>query len=316
MTHFTQQQMAERDARQFELMTQAARAQAQFEAVGNQRRRLAGDRQRYVHRVLSWTMTREEVEKKLAELHQSGDTRVNELVSREGKAAHELAILDRQVAELEAVWCHELWPRYYPCLNSDGHIHSSLRGCESVWATTQMGWDTSLSGKTVEEAIAKLGPRLCSKCYPDAPSDWCRSLADITREEREAAKKAREEAKFIKRLRPEETFRASDGDRIETVAACKTLLREAVRAVFDEMWWTSDAAAAWYQGDAASLANIRRSKTERVAAWQQDSGNAAQVLLAREETRSGTGATQREIDEIIASATRREAKALQERGKQ
>jgi hypothetical protein len=44
--------------------------------------------------------------------------------------------------------------------------------CSTCRPTTTYGWLPSLSGKTESEAVADLGPTLCSVCYPTAPTEW------------------------------------------------------------------------------------------------------------------------------------------------
>lgn len=321
----TQEQMAGHDAATYQFMGELAAAEAGIASVRERMHHMAGDKHSYRGRASAWQMSDGKAEDIVRQLLADGDKRdlsagacPSDLVNRLDRLASEKTRLQELIHDMDVIW-HEAgqWSRYIECTNSDGHIHRWY-GCKTLnrgWYATSLTWRTGLSGKTVAEAIAELGPRLCSVCFPDAPVEHCRSLADITRAEREAAKLARQEAKFIKRLRPEETFRDSDGDRIETVAACKTLIREAVRAQFEVMWWESDEAARRWTSDAETFARIRASRAASEPRRQQDAQRAIETLLKREAAQSGTGATQREIDKIITNATTQQAKILQERGK-
>jgi hypothetical protein len=179
-------------------------------------------------------------------LRHAGDERVLNLGVRPSDVINSHDQLDDAITELrdqinalEYVYQQNPWTRWHPCLNADGHVHSSLRGCPTVRWDTRMGWATKLSGTPVETAIQMppvgLGPRLCSVCFPEAPVEHCRSLPEINREARLTAKAARAEAKFVKNLRPEEMAnpdgsRLVDGGgwKIETVAACEKALRDEV----------------------------------------------------------------------------------------
>lgn len=60
------------------------------------------------------------------------------------------------------------WSRFYLVTSSSGHIHSS-RTCHTCRPSTTYGMRPDLSGKTEAEAVAKLGPGLCSRCFTSAP---------------------------------------------------------------------------------------------------------------------------------------------------
>lgn len=192
----------------------------------------AGDRKRWVGKRQYWTLMPGEVMAKLNGIVKTGGPAApgaRELLAVQTRLEEAVDAIVAQICEQDEIYDRpeNRWPRYYRCLNPDGHIHSSLRGCSSVSNETAMGWNTDLSGKPVEAAIAKLGKTLCSICFPDAPAEHCQKLSDITRADRELAKAAKLEAKYVKRLRPEETFRC-DSSWVETVYACKEILRKEV----------------------------------------------------------------------------------------
>jgi len=197
------------------------------------------------------------------------------------------------IVQAEDVWRKQRWSRWFPCLNADGHVHSTLRGCPTIdrgQYATQMGWATELSGTPIEVAVQMppvgLGPRLCSVCFPEAPVEHCRSLRDITRAEREKERARKAEAKFVKNLRPEEMV-FPDGSRFEdpyhgrvtTVAGCKDALRVEVE----------------YRDD------YGRGEHRSHAAAVRAAGHATRILLSR-------GVAQDEIDKIIENAVKRNRK--------
>ncbi len=188
---------AEHDARQFELVQQASRIADRLETVRNQMHRLAGDRKDWIGRRQYWRRTAAEIVRDLESAAKDTNpnirlrTQAAEILRTEADLLGQLAQLTAQIDAMEATWREHRWTRYFPCLNADGHVHTSLNGCPTVnrgHSQTAMGWATELSGLPIEEAIRpeNLGPRLCSVCYPGAPVEHCRSLRDITREEREA----------------------------------------------------------------------------------------------------------------------------------
>lgn len=93
------------------------------------------------------------------------------------------AITDVEDAEakvsLAAAACREVedeyesrpWPRYWLVTSSDGHIHRSTHcsTCNKGKSRTGFALAAYLSGKSDADAVADLGPALCSVCYPDAP---------------------------------------------------------------------------------------------------------------------------------------------------
>jgi hypothetical protein len=93
-------------------------------------------------------------------------------MAKEEELRTEVATIMLAIEDAETVYREHRWTRYFPCRNRDGHIHASLRGCSTVRWSTDMGWEPELSGKPVEDAVAKLGEALCTMCFPAAPSGW------------------------------------------------------------------------------------------------------------------------------------------------
>ena len=150
--------------------------------------RAAGDRREYIGRRQAWTRTHAEVTETLKGMDAAGQrlplflghTRTAEsLLADEGQLLTQLAQAGLQIRELDEIYRADPWTRYFPCLNADGHIHASLTSCPTTRWSTEMGWTPQLSGKSVQEAVAELGPLLCSHCFPLAPVDWRKSKQDL-----------------------------------------------------------------------------------------------------------------------------------------
>lgn len=216
--------------------------------------------------------------------------RPSEIIGNHDQIIASAEALWNAIVDAEQVWQEHRWTRWFPCLNADGHVHSTLRGCPTIdrgQYATQMGWATELSGTPLETAIQMppvgLGPRLCSVCFPEAPVEHCQSLRDITKAEREAERARKAELKFVKNLRPQEMvfpdgsqFKDPYHGRVTTVAGCKDALRVEVE----------------YRDDYGR--GERRNHAEAVRA----ADHATRILLAR-------GVPQEEIDKIIESAVKR-----------
>jgi hypothetical protein len=280
----------EHDQAEAKLFEDLEKAQRDLHSHIDTMHRMAGDKQDRANRRGLWRMTNAQVLEQLRLAVRNGDARdltyrmtPSDAITAERELRTSVARIELLINGAEAIYRQHRWSRYFPCLNSDGHIHSSLRGCPTVRWDTAMGWTPQLSGKSVEEAVADRGPTLCSLCFPAAPLEWCQKKSDVERAARQAAKAERQAAGYAKRLLPEEAFRVEDGifgERIETVAACKDVLRREVE--FRD-----------YYGHGEHSSH---------AAYAEAAEQATRVLLGRENRRPGTGATQAEIDKIIANA--------------
>ena len=319
----TQQEMAQYDAQEF--------------AVVQERDRIAASLDGFlltVHRMLDkrrgrgWTLTDAEIEAKLADLAAGGNvynpsirTRPSELIRVIAEARDAITALNRNIGELEDWYLTAgAWQRYFPCLNRDGHIHASLRGCPTVRWDTDMGWATEMSGLTPDQAIHQgipgqfpgLGETLCTVCFPEAPAEWCRTRSEVTRAEREAARAAknaaRDAAGALKNLA--EVFRTHDGERITTVAALKGVVRKPAETVVEIEWYETSALAreAW-NGMEDRLAQFIARAKGRLEGEEEDMRQACAILAAREAAAPGSGWTEEEADKAVASATRRARKA-------
>lgn len=62
------------------------------------------------------------------------------------------------------------WPRFFLVVTSAGHVHRNME-CSTCRPTTGFAVLPGLSGATDEQAVALVGPNLCSVCFPLAPVD-------------------------------------------------------------------------------------------------------------------------------------------------
>lgn len=104
----------------------------------------------------------------------------------------EIAALIEQIRPLDAEYARRRWSRFFLVLNGNGHVHRD-RACSTCFPTTLYGWLPQLSGATEQEAVAEYGERMCTVCFPSAPSMY-QMLGRPSRAaaERQAAKDARQ----------------------------------------------------------------------------------------------------------------------------
>jgi hypothetical protein len=74
-------------------------------------------------------------------------------------------------APLEETFNQTRWARFFLVTNANGHIHSSMN-CSTCNMRTSFSWLPNLSGLTEKDAVEEHGPRLCTVCYPSAPTEW------------------------------------------------------------------------------------------------------------------------------------------------
>jgi len=76
-----------------------------------------------------------------------------------------------EFARLDDEYLRRPWNRYI--VVAGGHIHHGTQCAGgTIRPSTQLGWRPELSGKSVADAVAELGPLLCTHCFPDAPVEW------------------------------------------------------------------------------------------------------------------------------------------------
>lgn len=146
-----------------------------------------------------------------------------------------LADIHDEQNKLEAIYEANPWPRFFLCLANGGHVHDTLN-CRTLRIDTQMTWLPALSGRTEADAVAEMGPALCTVCYPTAPVEYTGGELHSTREEREARqadRAAKADAKLAKRLEAAlfdgdpDRFIKVELDRIATIRSAKMWLKQA-----------------------------------------------------------------------------------------
>jgi hypothetical protein len=79
---------------------------------------------------------------------------------------------------IEAEYARRPWTRFVGV--AGGHIHSGI-WCMggTIRPTTIRTWAPALSGLEIADAVAKLGPTLCTHCFPSAPVEWTQGVAKV-----------------------------------------------------------------------------------------------------------------------------------------
>lgn len=272
---------------------------------------LAGDSKRYRNtRVPVWGMSDLEAERAVQRRAAHGDLAAATILAQR---ASEQAILDAvnfELANMSQVYLRagNRWTRFFPSVTkSNPHIHRSL-ACRTLHYDTQMSWAPQLSGRTDEEAVAELDEALCSVCFPDAPvalHNYVSKRSQAEQAERAAEKDARATAKAAKQLAPAEQFKTKGryGERVETVAKCKELVRRAVELEVEVDYWTQVAAGTrsapgWTP---ELLTNRRRNLADSLEEAKADADQAERVLIARETMQPGHGMNATEIAKMRAN---------------
>ncbi len=86
-------------------------------------------------------------------------------------AEEALSVAVAACREVEDEYESRPWSRYWLVTSSDGHIHRSTNCCTCNKGRNLTGFALAayLSGKSDVDAVADLGPALCSICFPEAP---------------------------------------------------------------------------------------------------------------------------------------------------
>lgn len=270
-------------------------------AAEQEAHRAAGDKRTYAGRTPVWGMT-----------HADALAKAPAASARRDALFTELAGVQAGLNAMNKAYTG--WSRFFPTdTKSGGHIHSS-RACHTLYSTTVITWTPALSGRTVEEAVATLGPVLCQVCYPEAKAEWKRPPAEVARErnagaraEAQAEKAARDAAK---KLTGDEQFRTSgwSAERVTTVAKCKELIREAVQAGHEVTWSQGARVAANWGDNTGGLANYRANIAEKAELARRDAEQAERVLTSREARHEGYGMTVEAIADMKGRVGKKAAK--------
>jgi hypothetical protein len=103
-----------------------------------------------------------------------------ELLDRYENALTTLGGVQAAQRPLNAEYARRPWARFFEVRTNGGHIHSDISYSRcSRRETTEHGWHPELSGLDQADAVAKLGPKLCTICFPDAPTEWTQGVAKV-----------------------------------------------------------------------------------------------------------------------------------------
>lgn len=169
------------DTRIAELSAEAATHRATIAKAVDTAHRLIGERPRYVSRTeRAWPTTDDDAVEQLRAKVAAGDLQPWDLDSASkalaalADATAQLAATETRIVEQDEVWAaNGYWSRYFLVDANNGHVHYDVSGwrCNRRMATAH-SWHPSLSGLTEADAVAELGPRLCTVCFPSAPVEW------------------------------------------------------------------------------------------------------------------------------------------------
>lgn len=132
-----------------------------------------------------------------------GLERLQRYVARYEAALSDLTDARLAVDEVDSEYESRPWSRFFLVTTSNGHIHRSTHcgTCNRRGRPTGFALVPYLSGQTAADAVADLGPALCSVCFPDAPVESkeqatipARLALFLKEQGSEAFQKARQEA--------------------------------------------------------------------------------------------------------------------------
>lgn len=161
------------------LALEAARAEQRVLSAMGSIRYALGDRKRGYGRDASYAtddndaITRARAAGNAAVLGLPAFSTMDEVVAAFDRAMAALFEVTGQAERYEAEFTRRGgWSRFFTV--SGGHIHSSTScsTCNKGRYATRFVWNPELSGLTEADAVAKLGPTLCTVCFPSAPVEW------------------------------------------------------------------------------------------------------------------------------------------------
>lgn len=290
-----------------------------IETLTSKMHTLTGDKKSYRNtRVPVWGRSDQEVKTELQRRAAHDDLEaMTVLRDRAGQRALRAAV-DFEIGNMDAVYMRagNRWTRFFPSVTkSQPHIHRGLN-CRTLHPTTVMTWAPQLSGKTDEVAVAELDEALCSVCFPDAPvalHEYVSRKSQAAQDERKAEKDVRDAKRAAKTLTDAEQaeIAAVQGywtrsERITTVAGALTVIREAIETEVELEYWTQAAAGTRSVPNWTPELLTRRvgNLTEKLAELVEVAGNAASVLMVREQRHEGHGATMEAIAKVRTSKER------------
>lgn len=157
--------------------------------------RAAGDRQDYRGRQRVWRRSDSDVlaavREKVADpdlpphvfITIGGTEKVARWITSYDEALAAADVLQGRIDELEGEFARRGgWPRFFQLRSTGGARIHGTRWCSGLHRSDQgdLGWHPELSGKTEAEAVAELGPVMCSKCFRTAPVEWRQDPRKLT----------------------------------------------------------------------------------------------------------------------------------------
>lgn len=130
----------------------------------------------------TWALSAEDAAAELRRQLDAGEVKswdvpaAREILSRLSGVDAGLDANRAEAATIEAEYARRPWSRFVGV--EGGHIHSGI-WCAggTIRPTTVRTWAPLLSGLSVADAVAKLGPTLCTHCFPSAPVEWTQGAA-------------------------------------------------------------------------------------------------------------------------------------------
>src|SRR5580765_2744899 len=138
-------------------------------------RRLLGQQCTFVRGQRHWAVSEQDtvaaVKARLESGEPFGADRLRTALGQLANAQRAADAAGKALADLDAIFTEYRWSRFFSVPN--GHVHANISSGEcSRTPSTVHGWHPELSGLTEADAVAQLGPLLCSRCFPSAPVEW------------------------------------------------------------------------------------------------------------------------------------------------
>lgn len=95
-------------------------------------------------------------------------------VARFNDAETTITAVTAELEPYEAEYRRRPWSRFFQLRSTAGARIHATGYCQGLHRSDpgDLGWHPELSGKTEADAVAELGPVMCSKCFKSAPLDW------------------------------------------------------------------------------------------------------------------------------------------------
>lgn len=155
------------DTQLADLFRQSAQVDADRKLAVERAHRAVGDRRVRQGRRQVWEMTDEQA---MTDARNSTTEEAARAVDAYDNAGERLAEIKREADRLEDEYRRRPWSRFFPV--PGGHVHRDMAFRCNRTASTDQRWMPELSGHTEAEAVAALGPALCTVCFPSAPVKW------------------------------------------------------------------------------------------------------------------------------------------------